>query len=332
MRLLIIGPVRNFGNQTGGATVLFEDFVIYLDRKRIPYNLVVLNKFESKAKNLFYILKETYYYIGKVDKVFIHVSWGGVKYLSPLVFLLCKLYKKKYYIRVFGGNTATCLSTSSVIIKYLFKKTTQKADKLFFETINLVSKFSSSNIALLPNSRLFLGDFQTSNHYNKKYVYLGQIKKEKGVVEAKLAFDKLGKDYYIEFYGPIHDEELVSFLGVNYKGLLDPKNVRKSLANYNFLCLPTYWEGEGYPGVIIEAFSVGLPVVVTDWKQISEIVDNGVNGFLIEPKSVDSIVKVVKEIDQNVYSDCKAKAFSSSKLYDSNIIYKNLLKEIGIEV
>ena len=61
-------------------------------------------------------------------------------------------------------------------------------------------------------------------------------------------------------------------------------------AEYDVLVLPTFWKGEGYPGVIIEAFSVGLPVVATNLPGISEMIDSQ-SGILVPPHSASTLAK-----------------------------------------
>lgn len=47
------------------------------------------------------------------------------------------------------------------------------------------------------------------------------------------------------------------------------------------LVLPTYFETEGHPGVLIEAMHAGVPVIATQVRTFPELVVNGVNGFLV---------------------------------------------------
>lgn len=48
------------------------------------------------------------------------------------------------------------------------------------------------------------------------------------------------------------------------------------------LILPSFWEG--FPYVIIEAMSFGIPVIATDVGGISELLEDGRNGKLIQPR------------------------------------------------
>lgn len=76
-------------------------------------------------------------------------------------------------------------------------------------------------------------------------------------------------------------ENNVRFLGYR-------SNVSEWLALFDLMALPSLSEGEGLPteGLplsILEAFSMGKPVVATEVGGVSEVVRDGENGFLVPP-------------------------------------------------
>ena len=50
---------------------------------------------------------------------------------------------------------------------------------------------------------------------------------------------------------------------------------------------------EGLPNVILEAFSMKLPVVASDIGGISEVVRNRYTGYLVEPSNLDDLVNAM---------------------------------------
>ena len=93
------------------------------------------------------------------------------------------------------------------------------------------------------------------------------------------------------------------------------------------MILPSF--REGYPGIIIEAFSVGVPVIATNIGGIPEIVENGVNGILIEPKNVEDLTRAIKSINQSNYQPMAENAFDSFKNFDAEIVNDRIYKIIN---
>jgi len=73
---------------------------------------------------------------------------------------------------------------------------------------------------------------------------------------------------------------------VEYLGFTD--DVRGVLAATTVFVLPSYYR-EGVPRTNLEALAMGLPIVTTNWVGCRDTVEDGVNGFLVEPKDVASL-------------------------------------------
>ena len=61
--------------------------------------------------------------------------------------------------------------------------------------------------------------------------------------------------------------------------------------------LPSYFEG--LPMSLLECMSYGAVPIVTPVGSIPEVVKNGENGLFIKIKDSDSIVKIIKELNNN---------------------------------
>lgn len=64
--------------------------------------------------------------------------------------------------------------------------------------------------------------------------------------------------------------------------------IRERYQDADYFCLPSFYEGT--PNVICEAMACGLPVVCSDVCDNSKYVHQGENGFLFNPKDINSIV------------------------------------------
>jgi len=68
------------------------------------------------------------------------------------------------------------------------------------------------------------------------------------------------------------------------------------LADYHVMLFPTYWKGEGFPGVIIDAFVAGLPVIASDWNMNRDIVLEDRTGVLISINDSEALAKSMKQV------------------------------------
>lgn len=72
------------------------------------------------------------------------------------------------------------------------------------------------------------------------------------------------------------------------------QKIEEEYRKADFFCLPSLFEG--YPNVIVEAMSCGLPIICSNVYENPYIVEEGVNGFLFDPENVDDIVTAIKKL------------------------------------
>lgn len=119
----------------------------------------------------------------------------------------------------------------------------------------------------------------------REYVDAARILKAKGL---NLEFHVLGA---VDPGNPtsILKDELNSWIKediIRYLGFVE--DVRPALAEADFMVLPSYYR-EGVPRSVLEAMSMEKPVITTDNVGCRDTVEEGKNGFLIEPKSVAAL-------------------------------------------
>jgi glycosyltransferase involved in cell wall biosynthesis len=121
--------------------------------------------------------------------------------------------------------------------------------------------------------------------------------------------------------------EALAAAGVRYRGAIGPEAVPTTLASYDALLLPTMWPTEGYPGVVLEAFAAGVPVIATRWNALPELVDDSC-GVLIEPASVDALAAAMIRVreDAGGWEEMRRGALARAGEYDAGA-WSGLLRE-----
>ena len=108
-------------------------------------------------------------------------------------------------------------------------------------------------------------------------------------------------------FGPgMSDTDWALFEGhpkATYRGVLAPEEVPRVLSEHDLLLFPSYYPGEGHPGVILEAFQCGLPVIAAKWRAVPELVEHEENGLLVEPRSAGEVRSAIARLlgDPDLY-------------------------------
>lgn len=177
-----------------------------------------------------------------------------------------------------------------------------------------------------------------------KFLFLSRITPLKGcdiIISAAKQLKRKGLDFTIDFYGPIEndypfEEYIENVPCLSYKGFLSLETPAdfKFISQYDALLFPTYYPNEGFPGVMIDGFIAGLPIITTNWKYNSHIVENGKTGWLLPIQDSESLAKLMEEIVVGKY-DLKYMSdncVNRAKNFDTQTVLNHkLLAEIGLQ-
>jgi len=334
-RYIIIGAApTNDLRSHGGTTILVKQLLDYFNEKNLDYIFIQTNKYKGKIsayKNYIYVVFNFIKHIKSKDIVFVNVASNGMYFLSPILLMISKKYHKKFISRNFGGNSIELYEDVNKIKKKLITYLFKESDILFFETRYLVKYFKSVNSSTywFPNSRKNPKVIRDENiEFKKEFVFIGHIREEKGIDEILEASTYLDDSYTIILYGNIveekyNDELWNKYKNIKYGGQLKHSEVYETLAKYDVLLLPSH--REGYPGVIIEAFSVGLPVIATKLPSIQEMVDEKC-GMLINVKDSSDLADSMQALNKKDYSTLSKNAFEKFEKFEYEKVYKDIIK------
>lgn len=224
----------------------------------------------------------------------------------------------------------------------------RKADGNIFLTQNLVDYFSKEmrlHNAVAINNIVSRVD---ATHRNNRsftategrplnFLFLGTINKNKGILDLINAFAKIQAEeknirLKIGGSGPLEKEmftlidklQLSNYIDV--LGWVSGEQKDKALLQSDVLILPSYVEG--LPISILEAMANGVVVLATPVGGIPDLIEDGVNGLLVEPGDVDGLAKAIELLadDPELCKSLVANSAESVKEYYPEKVFANLEK------
>jgi glycosyltransferase involved in cell wall biosynthesis len=140
-----------------------------------------------------------------------------------------------------------------------------------------------------------------------KIVFVGRIDPDKGlhvvidalrlIPEARITFDIFGSPQ--SDANLAYKDDLVRRAAgdrrIVFNGPLPPREVVRRLEDYDFLAVPSQWMETG-PLVILEAFAAGIPVIGARIGGIADLVQDEVNGLLVEPTAIANWCDVLQRV------------------------------------
>ena len=319
--LLIVGPQPP---PMGGATATVQSFLAALrEQTSIRVSLVstrLPHKYRKK-KFLFepgtmlravFILTQYLNNIGNCDAVLVLGNNSLSLTLVPVLLLFARLYAKPFYLKPIGGDLDLYLESQNKLLQTYLVNVLKMIDGVLPQTQQLqakLSKLGCSNAYYIPGYRSSapVPRRQTDVSEVFRLIFLSQIKREKGPIVLLEALRLINKESDIkvtcDFYGPIYEEgqqefytELERTPGARYCGVAEVGTASSLVGAYDTLVLPTYFQSEGHPGVIIEAMQAGVPVISTLYRAIPELITHGENGLLVPIQDSQALAEAIKQM------------------------------------
>lgn len=156
-----------------------------------------------------------------------------------------------------------------------------------------------------------------------KVVFAARMVRKKGVIDVIEAASQLRKDYEgkVEFWlcgrlaanaDAVSQEELESRCDGKYIKWCDfQKDMKSVLERCHIIAFPSYYR-EGVPKSLIDACAVGRPIVTTDSIGCKDVVDDGVNGFLVPVRDSDALARKLRILIDN--KDLRVKMGKAARL------------------
>jgi len=277
--------------------------------------------FNKMLKNL----KRTYKLIKILRKenpqiVYISLSQTYLGLIRNSLWILLAKRFSRCIVHLHGSYFRILYNSVNPLVRILIRQALSQVDAC----IVLSDQFRSMFSGLIPEERIFVvpngisertishQDFQLAMERRKtnplgplKVVFLSNLFEAKGfgyLLEAAVILAKRGLlNHYCFVLAGAWESKAVqckwqAFVQQNlianhvyFPGVISGKDKFQLLLGSDVFVLPTYYQYEGQPLSIIEAMAAGLPIIATDQGCITEMVQDGVNGFIVPQRDAVSI-------------------------------------------
>lgn len=267
---------------------------------------------------IYWILK-VFYLVLKYspDKLYFTLPKSFLGFIrNSIVILICSFCKVKVFAELPGLKFPFIDGSNSIkdrIGKYILKSVYQL--RLLSNSIkNNFEKMGINNGIVIENGVEIPEMFISRNVPQNtaiKLLFIGSISEEKGFGDCLNALKVLNNDsinYHFDVIGEFIDKKekklFLDFIKKNnlvdkitFYGVLFGDAKWEVMKNNNILLLPSYFEG--VPLVILEAMGMGLTIISTKLDGVKDTIEDGINGFLVNPGDYLKLSLLIKEIFYN---------------------------------
>lgn len=364
-KIILIGPCGGGGVPKNGASAKNYHLAKYLQDSGANLKLIDTDGWRHNPMILLTLL---FAILFNPNAKFIVATDNTSGYRTMKVFSMLPR-KRQIIYWVIGGSIAEWLKCGKVkskpyrVVEHFLVEGKKMRNRL--------SECGFENSIYVPNFKIidYVPTRQQHTDNIVRFVFLSRIIPQKGckiIIDAVKQLNKNNKDrFLVDFYGPVEESYREKFMhevealeNVHYKGFLNLSDAQNYdiLVQYDVMLFPTYWMGEGFPGIAIDAFIAGLPVVATDWSLNADIIKPGKLGVCIElplkkgekqriyaedempfdhDRVVENLVYAMQQLMENpqLIEQMSANCQKEASLYSiNNVLSKDLFEQIGLDV
>jgi len=344
--LIFIGPMDMGNTPMTGDTVKNQ---LFIDRFKEVFDVVYAVDTMNWKKAPWIIVRMCFLLIShRRSKVIISANTSSAYTLIRILRLFPFTPKEVFYWVVGGSFHKQIENRGYSVNTYKWLK------RIFVQSpimVDSLRKQGLDNALYVPNSKYIshYGSAVKKKDGRTHFVFLSRIEEYKGCTDILTSVDELvyrgyGDDFDVTFYGresedPDYASRFLEMINerhnTQYKGVLNLREANNydELSGYDVMLFPTYWQGEGFPGVVIDAYISSLPIIASDWNFNKDVIKDGETGWIIPVRDVAALTNkmeyVIKypEVVAGLSHNCR----NAANQYDSRVVLsEENLKKIGI--
>lgn len=307
----LIGLIGHFGGKAehlDGQTVKTKVITKILIKEFGNGNIICKDTYGGAKKIIKHILSICQLEL-KCKNVIILPAQNGIRVFVPLLAFMNIIFHRKLHYIVIGGWLPEFLANRKLLVYFL-----KKFNYIYVETHkmkNNLNKLGLNNVVIMPNCKeiKIINENEINSNYTKPYKLctFSRVMMEKGIEIAVNAVKEInneyGEDFFsLDIYGQVDEKQKEWFekikskfiKSIKYCGEVKYNKSTDVLKEYYALIFPTYYDGEGFSGTIIDAMAAGVPIIASDWKYNSEIIHEKKTGLIVKNCNAHNLAKVIK--------------------------------------
>ena len=267
--------------------------------------------FEKVVRSLF-ILPQYMVDIRRCDAVVVFANDLFAITLAPILLFIARLFGKPFFLKPVGASLDSFIEVQKKPLRAYLLWFLRSTDGILAQTQGLhrnLRELGCMNAYYLPGCRSYpsVAGITRPLSMGLRLIFLAHISRAKGALilldALRILKQTCDREVHCDFYGPIHEDirdeflhRLASLDSARYCGIAEPGMGTQLIAKYDALVLPTFFDMEGHPGVLIEAMHAGVPVIATRIHGLPELVTDGVNGLLVPAQDVDALAEAIRKL------------------------------------
>lgn len=300
----------------GGMVTVVENYLNYKHWETAEILFIPTHISGGKIRKSLYFVK-SYWKIfwvlfrGKVDLAHLHMSERGSFFRKAWILRLCHLFGVPVIVHHHGAEFEDFYSRLSQKKKQYVKKILESAELNLVLCNYLVAplkeKAPAAKVDVLYNA-VSVPDENRYDGSERLLLFLGRIGQRKGAYDLlhviKELDEELEPDIRLCLCGDGEEEEAaarIKELGIGHRmaklGWVCGEEKEQILKNTMLNILPSYYEG--LPMTILETMARGIPNISTRIAAIPEVIQDGKNGFLINPGDCQALRKNILELTED---------------------------------
>ena len=254
-------------------------------------------------------------------------------------------------------NNITGLGTAFIkrnainwIVKRLYRLSQNKTNYIFFQNADDMQLFNKEKLIprnssqfVIPGTGIDIDYFKIRPYPINNpiiFLFIGRLIWDKGIAELIEAAKKIKSDFQgvcfqLLGYVNVENRTAIQLEQINewenqgiieYLGSTD--DVRPHIGNASCIILPSY--REGFSRTLIESASMARPIITTNVSGCRDIVKDGDNGFLCNPRDSNSLYDKIKlflklPFDKRVKMGMRGRLIIEKKFNEKKIVNEILL-------